>query len=537
MPLSIAWAIPDHPWVDAASGAAVRIAMTVGQAGETSGELQTLIAEGGTDGDAVRVELAAKTGRIHADLTIGADLVNVLGLRANSGISQRGLELGNAGFIVTSDEAAKLQPCERIRPYRNGRDLTDAPRGVSLIDLYGLSAEEVRAQYPAVFQWLLERVKPEREQNRDPKLREYWWLHRRLREDLRAMLRGLPRYIATVETAKHRVFQFLDAEIAPDNMLVCIALADAYALGVLSSQVHVVWALAAGSRLGIGNDPRYNKTRCFDPFPFPAASPEQQTRIAQLAEELDALRKRQQAAHPALTLTGMYNVLAKMRSGEALTAKDKAIHDMGLVAVLRQLHDELDHAVLTAYGWQDLIATPSVSAPSLPSPPGKGAGGESRRAGLPPESPPSPPGRGAGGEGTRGAGGEGTFTDTLLERLVALNAERTAEEAAGYIRWLRPEFQNPTFTVDAQKTAKTDLPVTSSSTAKATTSSAKQPWPATLPEQVRAIADALHASPQNEASLAARFTGKGPWKKRLPEILAMLAALGRAKQSEGGWVG
>ena len=39
------------------------------------------------------------------------------------------------------------------------------------------------------------------------------------------------------------------------------------------------------------------------------------------------------------------------------------------------------------------------------------------------------------------------------------------------------------------------------------------------------------------AALAARFAGKGAWKKRLPEILAMLEALGRAKRSEGGWVG
>jgi len=65
----------------------------------------------------------------------------------------------------------------------------------------------------------------------------------------------------------------------------------------------------------------------------------------------------------------------------------------------------------------------------------------------------------------------------------------------------------------------------------------KRPWPPTLPEQVRAIADALTPTPQDEPALAARFTGKGPWKKRLPKILAMLTALGRAKQSDGGWVG
>ncbi|HNL22124.1 MAG TPA: hypothetical protein PKK51_08870, partial [Rhodocyclaceae bacterium] len=66
---------------------------------------------------------------------------------------------------------------------------------------------------------------------------------------------------------------------------------------------------------------------------------------------------------------------------------------------------------------------------------------------------------------------------------------------------------------------------------------ARHPWPSTLPEQVRAVADALAATPQSEADLAARFSGKGPWKKRLPEILAMLAALGRAQATDAGWRG
>jgi hypothetical protein len=33
--------------------------------------------------------------------------------------------------------------------------------------------------------------------------------------------------------------------------------------------------------------------------------------------------------------------------------------------------------------------------------------------------------------------------DAILERLVALNAQRATEEANGLIRWLHPEFQNP----------------------------------------------------------------------------------------------
>ena len=58
-------------------------------------------------------------------------------------------------------------------------------------------------------------------------------------------------------------------------MLINIALQDAFFHGVLSSRVHVTWALAAGGRLGVGNDPRYTKTRCFDTFPFPTCTENQ----------------------------------------------------------------------------------------------------------------------------------------------------------------------------------------------------------------------------------------------------------------------
>jgi len=199
-------------------------------------------------------------------------------------------------FSKGGSKPADLGGSTLIRPYRNGRDLTDRPRGVGVIDLHGLTAEEVRTRHPALYQWVLERVKPERDAKaHSPDGAAYarlWWLHGKPRPELRKTLAGLPRYIATVETAKHRTFQFLDAAIAPDNMLVCIALADAYALGVLSSRVHVTWALAVGGRLGVGNDPRYNKTRCFDPFPFPDPTPARQACIRALAKELDAHRKR-----------------------------------------------------------------------------------------------------------------------------------------------------------------------------------------------------------------------------------------------------
>ena len=59
-----------------------------------------------------------------------------------------------------------------VRPYENGRDLTDKPRGVYLIDTYGFSKDNLRDQHPEIYQWLLVKVKPERDQNKDRAIRE-----------------------------------------------------------------------------------------------------------------------------------------------------------------------------------------------------------------------------------------------------------------------------------------------------------------------------------------------------------------------------
>jgi hypothetical protein len=328
----------------------------------------------------------------------------------------------------------------------------------------------VRQCFPEVFQWLLERVKPHRDaqDGRTADASQYaasWWLFGKTRPEIRRALVGLPRYIATVETAKHRVFQFLDAAIRPDNMLVAIASADPFHLGVLSSRIHVTWALAAGGTLE--DRPRYNKTRCFDTFPFPEASPAQQASIGALAEELDGLRKRQLALHPDLTLTGLYNVLEKLKTGATLSEAERAINDKGLVATLKRLHDDIDSAVAAAYGWTADLADQDI-----------------------------------------------------LVRLVALNRERWADEVAGKVRWLRPDFQTSRG-VAAAGPAQTTLDV-----AAGTDTAARQPWPKTLPEQVQAIRAALAElgpAPSVEA-VAAGF--KNAKRDRVAEILQAMALMG-----------
>ena len=64
---------------------------------------------------------------------------------------------------------------------------------------------------------------------------------------------------------------------------------------------------------------------------------------------------------------------------------------------------------------------------------------------------------------------------------------------------------------------------------------AKRPWPASLPEQMRAVAEVLTSAGAalDEAEIAACFTGRGPWKRRLPQIVDTLVALGRARKAGG----
>jgi hypothetical protein len=483
-PLSLVYAIPDHPWVDEALGADVRIAMTVAVAGEHEGLLRRVVKES-EDADGAKLEFSDKEGKIHSDLTIGADVPGAQKLRASEYLSSRGVQLTGSGFLVTQQQAQTLgfgsvTGMERvIRSYRNGRDLTQTSRDVMVIDLFGLSADEVREQFPAVYQWVYERVKPERDQNHRKSLREKWWIHGEARSTFRPAVKNLSRYIATVETSKHRFFVFLDESILPDNMLIAIALDDAYHIGVLSSRFHVTWALAAGGRLGVGNDPRYNKTRCFDTFPFPDATEVQIVRIRDLGERLDAHRKRQQAQHPALTLTDMYNVLEKLRAGDPLTAAERTVHEWGLVSVLRQLHDDLDAAVADAYGWP---------------------------AALP--------------------------DDEILARLVDLNAVRAAEEKAGRIRWLRPDYQAPD---EVQPTQSALLDEEAAPTVKAVTGSLA--WPDVLPQQAQAVraALALFPDPATPADVAGLFGRRNKARvERVTDLLDMLVLLGQAVADDHG---
>jgi len=136
--LSLVFAVPDHPWVSSEDGAAVRIAMTVGEAGIRSGVLCRVEDERENSSGSADVILSTRGGLLHADLKIGANVSSAMGLKANEGISSPGVKLHGSGFIVTPDQAkdlglGRVQGLEEhIRPYANGKDLAARTRGVQI---------------------------------------------------------------------------------------------------------------------------------------------------------------------------------------------------------------------------------------------------------------------------------------------------------------------------------------------------------------------------------------------------------------------
>jgi hypothetical protein len=240
-------------------------------------------------------------------------------------------------------------------------------------------------------------------------------------------------------------------------------------MGALSSRAHVLWTLSRGANLE--DRPRYTKSLCFDPFPFPDCTEREQAGIAAVAEELDALRKECLRLHTDLTVTSLYNVLAKLRSGEPLTAAERGTHDRGLVGVLRRLHDELDRSVLAAYGWPADLGD-----------------------------------------------------EDLLARLVSLNRERAEEEWRGKILWLRPEFQAGIAAAPVQR----ELVVAPAAQV------GRQSWPKELPEQFKAVRAALAAQavPAKLEQVAAQFVRVR--RDRVAEVLETLVSLGQASQAGRG---
>ena len=275
------------------------------------------------------------------------------------------------GFRLTSAAAAELIAkngylAEVLHPAISGDPLIHSTTTSGyIVDVAEADLIKAEIRYPEVMKLLVERVLPDRKaaadkeakrneellaKNPDGKpvtvrrnfLDRSWWRHWRRRRDMLIAFQGLKRYIALVRVAaegRMPIYQFVDTSIRPDDSLQLFAFDDDYSFGILSSSLHRDWFDERCSRLKV--DPRYTSTTVWNTFPWPPAPTELQVaRIAKLSAKI--LDLRQEYRENGMTLAKMYNLLRE--PGQS---------------ILRQVHDDLDAAVMAAYGFnpdEDMLA-------------------------------------------------------------------------------------------------------------------------------------------------------------------------------------
>lgn len=268
-------------------------------------------------------------------------------LPANKGRSFQGpIPAGN--FYLEPDEARAILDRdganyeEVVRPYLIGDDITEEPEQLPrrfIVD-FGFMALEEAMKYPAALEVVRERVKPERDVNRDKGFRKLWWRFGRPRGEMRKAIEPLSRYIAGNAQGKRFLFCWVDRADCPSNLTNVFAFDDDYSMGILTSSIHGAWARSESSTLRI--DLRYTPTSCFETFPWPHPDDGVRNEIGEITKDL--IERRQAiCVENEIGLTDLYNQV-----------------DEGAWSDIAELHRRLDEAVAHAYGWDRAIAHDSL---------------------------------------------------------------------------------------------------------------------------------------------------------------------------------
>lgn len=289
---------------------------------------------------------------INSALSDKVDLSKAAQLKANTSPQKcfTGQMLGHAGFLLDAGQRRAIvesdpMSAQVIYPYLNG---DDALGGVEL-NRYVLDFEQrdqiEASKFKGAFAWARREVLPDRaaaaedgkdeEGNQRPHHKAFlarWWQLSFGRAELLESIREKKRYIVCSRVTKRPIFFFVSSDVRPSDALSCFAFDDDYSYGVLQSSAHFKWFEAKSSKLT--ERLRYTPDSVFDTFAWPQTPTSKQVlAVAAAGRNIRKIRDKAVAA----------------RSG-GLRAVYQALELPG-AHPLRSAHDELDGAVLAAYGF------------------------------------------------------------------------------------------------------------------------------------------------------------------------------------------
>jgi len=367
----------DEPWI--VDGAAVRVSIVVFDSNAKTHRV-----------DGRLVEQLTSDLR-EASSSSGFDPSKVKKLPQNKRVSFQGvvlrsnvkrkeamrLGLPDASFTIAGPEGRKAlmatgNPNGRpnsdvVLPTINGDDITGRPRDRFIVDFVARNLHDA-AMYEVPFKYI-EPVKQHRAAMVQPEALACWWLHWRSRPDMRSVIAGQSRFFATSAVSKHRLWSWVPALVLPDHAIIVVARDDDASFGIVHSKLHEIWSDRMGTRLGVGNDPRYTPTTCFETFPFPDgltpniaavdyASDARAVRIGEASRALVDARDRwlnpTEWVERVPEVVPGYPDRIVVKPGYEAELKKRTLTNLynARPAWLDNLHQELDAAVAAAYDWE-----------------------------------------------------------------------------------------------------------------------------------------------------------------------------------------
>ncbi|WP_211489628.1 DNA methyltransferase [Georgenia thermotolerans] len=304
-----------------------------------------------------------EVAEISSSLSPRTDLRTAQIIKANDAMVFQGQTSGASSVYEITSAAARsflqAEPAdaEVIHPVLGGKALlhrTDVEKWI--IDIPVTDAGDVWARYPKLMAYMdrdvlplrQEKAEAERQRNEaklasNPAARltwprrdfmRQWWRLWRSRPELAAAVAALPRYIALTRTTSFErgpVFTFVDGRYRVTDSIVAFPFADDYSLGILQAAPHVAWYRERCTTMKV--DPNYTTTTVSDTFPWPQdPTPEAVQAVAEAAAAIVDHRAKSFAM--GVSLAAQYDVLRRPGRSQ-----------------LRDLHAELDAAVMDAYGF------------------------------------------------------------------------------------------------------------------------------------------------------------------------------------------
>lgn len=306
-------------------------------------------------------------------------------LKINENKTSVGSLVNGKGFVF--DEEIKNQLIKDdiksetlIYPYLNGQDLNSTINKKPVrytINACELELNELKT-YKACFEYLSKTVFFERLKLKEKKLIDQWWKYERRRPELYNSISNLDYCIVIALTSKTVCFDFYPTNLVFSNAIVVIFKDDYLSFCQLQSSFHFLWVSKYTTPMK--GDLRYLSSSCYETFPFISPS-EIETKSKfeelgklyfdfrlslirnirqgltmlynqfhnyELTKEVDTLPTKEFQKKFGKETWNLYNHLEVKKEGDI--SYEEAVP---LIFKLRELHKQMDEAVLAAYGWHE----------------------------------------------------------------------------------------------------------------------------------------------------------------------------------------